>query len=133
MKSDLTIIGILAMGCGIFGYTQILQRANSRLDPQLLADLMARARSSWSEFLLPLAPTALAYLLVSRFPRHQAGIAIPAILLSALLLFLQVRKAQKRADAVGLPPEFIAERRKGNIVLLACLLVGGLLIYLGRG
>lgn len=132
MKSDLFIVGILVVGCGMFAYLQILQRAQTLLDPQVLAELAARGRGSWVEFLLPLAPTAIAYLLVSRFPRHQAAIAIPAIALSAVLLVIQLRKAHRRADAVGLPPEFRAARRKANIVFIATLFTGMGLIYLGK-
>jgi len=132
MKSDLFIIGILVVGCGVFAYMQILQRAQTLLEPQLLVDLLARAKGSWTGFLLPLAPTAIAYLLLSRFPKHQAAIAIPAIVLSAILLIIELRKGHKRADAVGLPPEFRALRRKANMVLVATLFIGMGLVYLGK-
>src|SRR3954470_23944164 len=132
MKSDLFIVGVLVVGCGVFAYTQILQRAHTLLEPQVLVELMARGRGSWTEFLLPLAPTFVAYLLVSRFPRYQAAIAITAIALSALLLVIQILKANKRVDAVGLPAAFLAQRRKANIVLVATLFVGMGLIYIGK-
>jgi hypothetical protein len=132
MKSDLFILGVLVVGCGVFAFTQIMQRAQTRLEPQLLADLTARARGSWTEFLLPLAPTFVAYLLVTRFPRHQAAIAIPAILLSAALLVLQYLAARKRVASLDLPPDFLAERRKANVVLVATLVVGMALVYFGK-
>jgi len=132
MKSDLFIIGVMVVGCGVFAFTQILQKAQTRLEPSLLAELTAKGKGTWTEFLLPLAPTFVAYLLVTRFPRHQAAIAIPAILLSAVLVFLQYRAARKRVASVDLPPEFLAERRKANIVLVATLVVGMGMVYVAK-
>ena len=70
MKSDLFIIGVMIVGCGVFAFTQILQRAQARLEPQLFASLVKRGGSSWREFLVPLLPLFFAYLLVPRFPRY---------------------------------------------------------------
>jgi len=36
---------------------------------------LMKVRSSWTGFLLPMAPIVITYLLVSRFPRNQAAIA----------------------------------------------------------
>jgi len=124
MKTNIALLGSFIVCCGLFGHTQILQRATSHLSPDQLAALVAQNQSSWFQFLLPISPILVGYLLLPVFPKHQALVAVPAMILSAGLLGLQIASAAKRARALNLPVAFTPARRKANAALLSGLVVG---------
>lgn len=121
---NIVLLSAFIACCGIFAHTQILQRAQSRLSPDQLAALVAQNQGSWVQFLLPISPVFVAYLLLPLFPDHQALLAVPAMILAAGLIALQFASAAKRARALNLPVAFIAARRKETAALLGGLIVG---------
>jgi len=125
------MLGILIIACGIFALGQIVQRAQARLSPEMLAKLAAQRSSGWAGFLLPLAPMIAALLLVDYFPNHQAWIAVPAMLLGFGLLVREIVAGARRTRELGLPVDYLAAVRRANLLFLAsALLGGGLLLYL---
>lgn len=124
MKTNIVLLGAFIACCGIFAHAQILQRAQSQLSPEQLAALVAQNRSSWVEFLLPISPIFVAYVLLPVFPDHQALLAVPAMILAAGLIALQFASAAKRTRALNLPVAFITARRKATAALLGGLVVG---------
>lgn len=123
MKTHIVLVGAIIACCGIFAFTQILQRAQSQLSPDQLVALVAQNQSSWLQFFLPVAPVMVAYLLLPVFPNHQALLSIPALLLAAVLIALQFIAAAKRTRTLNLPDAFIAARRKAIATLLGCFVV----------
>lgn len=123
MKTHIVLIGSLIACCGLFAFSNILQRAQRQLSPEQLATLVAQNQTSWVQFFLPIAPIAIAYLLMPVFPDHQALLAIPALILGVGLLLLQFIAAAKRARTLDLPGPFIAARRKANVTLSGSFVV----------
>ena len=131
MKANLTMLGILIIACGIFALSQIVQRAQARLPPEMLAKIVAQKSGGWAGFLLPLAPMVVALLLMDYFPDRQGWIAVPAMLLGYGLLVRDFVAGARRTRELGLPADYLAEVRRANLVFLASLLLGGgLLLYL---
>jgi hypothetical protein len=128
LKNHLTLIGILIIGGGLFAFSQILQKAQSLLTPEMLAKIAAQKPASWTGFLLPLAPLVLAYLLLPHFPNHQAWVAVPGMLLGAILVFRELRASARRSRALELPEAYYQDVRKANLTLVISMLVGGALL-----
>lgn len=111
------------------GYSQMIQRAQSFLAPEQLLALVKIRRPWWDTF-IPAVPVLVAYPLLAFFPRHQAFVAVPALLLSIILVVKEFSSATKRTAAIELPEAFVTARSRANAVLVVALLAGvGLVVW----
>ncbi len=129
MRNNLILLGMLIAVGGVVGYSQMIQRAQGLLSPEQLLALV-RIRRPWWDTFIPAVPLLVAYPLLSVFPRHQAFVAVPALLLSVILVVKEFSSAAKRTATIGLPGAFVAARSRANAVLVVALLAGmGLVVW----
>lgn len=132
MSSQFTFIAILIISGSFLMFSKMLERAHRQLTPEQLKSLSAGDENSWFRFLLPIAPVAIGYVLVALLPGYQAWVAIPAIVLTAVMLWLQRRAAAKRMEALNLSVEFYSARRNANLALIGGVALGAALLVWAR-
>jgi FtsH-binding integral membrane protein len=128
MRSHLIFVAILIVSGSLFWFAKIMERAQRSLTPEHLKLLNSSNESPWSQFLIPIVPIVLGYILLSVFPQHQAWVAIPALLLAAAAMGLQYRAAARRTKTPELPAEYQVENRKAKAVLMGGVGIGMALI-----
>jgi hypothetical protein len=131
MRSYLLFVGVMIVGCSLFQFSKVMHQANRRLTPEQLALLVASRENSWSDFLLPTLPIIVAFIALSIRPALGGWVAIPAIVVSAIIIGLQMRSASRRMNELDLPESFLRSKRNASLLLVVGMAVGFALIVAG--